>query len=211
MARAPAQPAPIAIPRAASSSSACTMAKVAFCGLRVDSILLHVIDHLLDQRTRRSDRIPGDDRASAEHGAQPGGGVALNNDFALSLVHPLNPKRVGLHQIRAGVVDADLHRLDIGVSGLDLGLELLSNRLFHFDHVDSEQFRHDPYVDHVGQQFSQLDLGHHLPGQLGEGNAIVADVARARPSGPGSPPPEGPRPPARSWHLPAPSGDSSRP
>ena len=78
-----------------------------FPGLRVDPILLHVIDHLLDQRTRRSDRIPGHDRASAKHGAQSGGGIALDNDFALSLVHPLDTKRIGLHEIRARVFDAE--------------------------------------------------------------------------------------------------------
>ena len=153
------------------------MANVAFCGLRVDPVLLHVVDHLLDQRTRRSDRIPGDDRASPEHGPQAGGGVAVDNDFALSLVHPLDAKRVGLHEIRARVVDAGLHRLDIGLGGLDLRLELLSNRLLHFHHIDSQQFCHDPYINHVGQQFSQLDVGDHLAGQLCEGNAIVADVA----------------------------------
>ncbi len=96
MERAPAQPAPITMPIAASSSSACTTAKVALPVSGSMPEALHVADQRFDQRRRRRDRIPGHHRHAGEHRAQRAGRVAVDDDLARGLVHPLDAERVGL-------------------------------------------------------------------------------------------------------------------
>ena len=48
--RAPAHPAPIAMPMAASSSSACTTAKVELAGFGLDAKALQVVDQRFGER-----------------------------------------------------------------------------------------------------------------------------------------------------------------
>jgi hypothetical protein len=55
-----------------------------------DAVLLHVLDHRLDQRRRRRDGIPGDHGASGEHAAERRSRVAVDDDLAGGLVHALD-------------------------------------------------------------------------------------------------------------------------
>ena len=102
------------------------------CGfaVRPDAVFLHVIDEALDQRRRRRDRIPRDDRDAAEHRSHRGGRVAVDDDLAGGFVHPLDLEGVGLGQRGRGVIVAGLGSIPVQLGSLNLFRELLARSAF---------------------------------------------------------------------------------
>jgi hypothetical protein len=66
--------------------------------------------------------------------------------------------------VLVGVVVARLEGAQVQLGRLDLLAELLAQRVLHLRHVDAEELREHPVVDHVLDQPAELrvlaDLGH---------------------------------------------------
>ena len=98
MERAPAHPAPITMPIAASSSSACTMAKVALpSGSMRYSFMYSIMVSTSDDEGVIGYQVTT--VHAGEHAAQGCGGVAIDDDLAGGLVHALDVERTALFEI----------------------------------------------------------------------------------------------------------------
>jgi hypothetical protein len=175
MERAPAQPAPRTMP---------TGGELVFglhdceAGLAVgfDTVALHEVDEVLDDRRGRGDGIPGDDGDAGEHGAHGGCGVAVDDDLAAGGVHRLDDIGVLLGECALGVVEADADGVEVKLGRLDLLGKLLADGLFHPLHVDREQVCGDSHVDHVLDQLTQLGVCAGGGGELIEGDGVAGEV-----------------------------------
>ena len=146
----------------------------------VDAMLLHVPDQRFGQRRRRRDRIPGDDGDAGEHRAERAGGVPLDQDLAVGLVHALDRERILLRQVLLRVLGAGLERAHVQVGRLHLLAELLARRLLHLAHVDAEQLREHAVVDHVLDQAAQLGVGADAGDDLVERHRVEGEVVAQR-------------------------------
>ncbi len=145
--------------------------------IRTDAMLFHVLDQILNQRRRRSDGIPRHNADAGEHGAQRGGGVAVDDDLAFGLVHPLHAERIFLGQRLRSVVVSCLRGVPVQVGSFHFRRELLANRLFHFFHVEVEKLRNHADVDHVLHKLAELGFLANLGDDLVEGDGIERHVA----------------------------------
>ena len=149
--------------------------------LRVDAVLAQVVDQRLAERRRRRDRIPGDDGDAGQQAAERGGGVAVDQDLAGGLVHPLDAERV---RLRRGWPAAQAKPASsapmFSCQRLGLLAELLGERLLHLVQLDVEQVREDAVVDHVADEPAQLGVGADLGDDLVERHRIEVDVAAQR-------------------------------
>ena len=132
------------------------------------------------ERRRRRDRIPGHHGDAGHHAADGGGRVALDQDLAGRLVHPLDVKRILLGEVGLGVIPAGLERALVQRHGLGLLAQLPGQRLLHERHVDAEQLRQDAVVDHVLHEAAQLRVGAHRRDELVERHRIEREVGAQR-------------------------------
>ena len=59
----------------------------------------------------------------------------------------------------AGVHETGVQRAHVELGGLDLLAELLPQRPLHLRHLDAEELREDPVVDHVLDETPELGVG----------------------------------------------------
>ena len=146
-------------------------------GFLVDPILAEIVNQRLTERRRWRDRIPGDDGHAGHQAADGGGGVAVDQDAALVLVHRLDQIRVAFLQMlfREGV--ADIERRPVDGHDLDLVPELLPERDLHLVELDPEQPRQHAVIDHVANTTAQRDLAGHVADELVERHRIAHQVA----------------------------------
>ena len=93
---------------------------------RRDAELLEQVGGGLNQRSGRRDGIPRHHRDAGEDRAHAAGRVAVDDDLAGGLVHPLDEVRVLLGELLLRVVVAGLHRAEVQVEDLLLFGELLA-------------------------------------------------------------------------------------
>src|SRR5208283_477233 len=124
-----------------------------------NSISLHVIDEGFYERGRRRDGIPRDYGYARKHGSHSSSRVAVDDDHARRLIHALDGEGVALGERCGGVVITRLGGVPVQVGGLDLLGELFAKCFFDFSHIEVQQLRHHPDVDHVLDQLAQLGFG----------------------------------------------------
>ena len=144
--------------------------------ISTNSVFLHVINEGLHQRRGRRNRIPRHHRDAGEHAAQRGSGVAVDDDHAGGFVHALDRERVGLGERGRGVIVTGLGGVPVEIGGFDFLGELLAQRFLHFGHVELEQLRHHPDVNHVLDQLAQLRLGADRGANLVVGHGVEGQI-----------------------------------
>ena len=172
MERAPAHPAPSTMPIAASSSSACTIAKLALpsCSTRYRFI------RSMRFSTTEDDGVMGYHATTVTPAnIAPSAAAALPSMMILPCggVHRFDHVWVLLGQRARGIVEADAHGVQVQLRRLHLLGKLLANRCLHQLHVDGEQLRRNSHIDHVLDQLAQLCLRARGRGELVERHSIV--------------------------------------
>ena len=148
-ARAPAQPAPMAMPTAASSSSAWMTAAVRLPS-GGDAVLLEEFLGVFREAARGGDRIPGQNARPAKEHAQGRGLVALDQDLVAGRLHPLDLERQIGRQVGGGPLEAGPRGVDVDLGGLGLAAgKLAANARLDRLELDLAHRRQDPHIDHV--------------------------------------------------------------
>ena len=149
--------------------------------LRVAAVLPAERGERFHQRRRRRDRIPGADRRAGVDAAEPGGGVAVDQDGVLRLVHRLEPDRQRTGEVLARVVVAEVDRLPVRVHERRLARVLLGQQRPDDLGVHAEQRRERAGIRDVLHQDAlarALELG---VAHLGERNPEVGHVRPRQP------------------------------
>ncbi len=94
---------------------------------RRDAELLQQVGGGFNQRCRRRDRIPRHHGDARKHRAHAARGVAVDDDLAGGLVHPLDEVRILLDELFLRVIEARLDRAEVEVEDLLLLGELLAH------------------------------------------------------------------------------------
>ena len=92
----------------------------------------------------RGDRVPGRDAHAAEHGAECGSGIAVNEDLPAILVHPGHGERIPFRHVLARVAETDVHRPAVQLHGGLLALELLFDGAVDLLDLDGEKLASRP-------------------------------------------------------------------
>ncbi len=150
--------------------------EVALAGRRVDAQPLAEAAERVHQRRRRRDRVPGTDGCAGVDAAEPGGGVAVDQHVAGSLVEAADPKRQRAGQVRLGVAVAQVDGLHVGVDELGLLRILLGDERADHLEVDVQERREHAGVADVLHQDAVPDAVEVLVAEPGERHAEHRDV-----------------------------------
>jgi hypothetical protein len=128
--------------------------EVILLGLRIDAEFLAMRREGLGQRGRGCDRIPRAHRGAAEHRAETGRVVALDEDAVADLVvfHHLQLALLG--EIGRSIVVAQPHRGVVQLDQLVLAGELLGDQAFDRLQMHRQQLCNRTQIDHILQQLA---------------------------------------------------------
>ena len=175
IARAPAQPAPSTMPMAASSSSACTTAKVAL----PSGVTRSFFSRSVVASTTEVEGVIGYHATTvtpAKTAPMPQAALPSMMILPAVCIHPLDEERVLLGQIRLGIVEARLDGAEVQIEDLLLLGELAQQAALHHAQIDGQHLGDDAHVDHVLDQLAQLGLGTDGGRDLVEGNGIEDEI-----------------------------------
>ena len=120
--------------------------------------------------------VPGRDAHAAEHGAECGSGIAVNEDLPAILVHPGHGERIPFRHVLARVAEADVHRAAVQLHGGLLALELLFDGAVDLLDLDGKKLAEQADIDHVGEQLPQPHFAGDLGGQFLEGRRVEDEI-----------------------------------
>ncbi len=144
--------------------------------LLVDAVLLAEALEAFHHRGGGRDRIPGAHGRAAEHAAEAGGGIAVDQDLVAGRVHLLEPDRQRTREVVLGVVVAERNRGVVRGQQRRLLRELLLRERADHLGVDADEGGQGAGI---GDVLHQDALAHALEGavaQVRQRHAEVGDV-----------------------------------